>query len=319
MKKQSRSSSVIPYGCEVALHTACEIDLTKSLRKCVGSLPLYAIMNALMCLTTEPKNFVVEDAVEKEEGLCSQEPLLKATCTTPISLQTELTPPGTDFGNRHVTTNYPLPAPPQLTGSEILGAPALPEPKEESLDESSSASENKDQSFMPSVRLKKSRHLRAARVGRECNVWLLSLLPQQSLTTSRFLTIQKSFLCDFPITSNMLVNVRHSLKWVDALAHLYEYVHSLNALDLKRVHPCHQLYLPVFHRLQAWCTLLNCADGSPLFDGYRTRLTFKVSSLAEEVVVPLINTSGASLETVMQAGKRLEEFITNAHTVHLYE
>lgn len=34
-------------------------------------------MNALMCLTTEPKNFTMENTVEKEEDLCYQEPLLK--------------------------------------------------------------------------------------------------------------------------------------------------------------------------------------------------------------------------------------------------
>lgn len=319
MKKQSRSLSAIPYGCEAMPHAACEIDLKKSLRECVGSLPLYAIMNALMCLTTEPKNFTMENTVEKEEDLCYQEPLLKVICATPVSLQAGLTPPGTDSANQHVTANYPLPAPPQLTGSETSVAPALSESKEESSDDSSSMLENKDQSFMLSLRPKKGRHLRAMRMGKEYDVWLLSLLPQQSLTTSRLLTIRKSFLCEFSITPHMLTVAQHSSQWADTLAHFYEYVHSLNALNLKRIHPCHHLYLPVFHQLQAWCTLLKCADGSPLFDGYRARLTLKVSSLAKETVAPSINTSDVSLETVMQTGRHLEEFITNVHAVHLYE
>lgn len=212
MKKQSRSLSAIPYGCEAMPHAACEIDLKKSLRECVGSLPLYAIMNALMCLTTEPKNFTMENTVEKEEDLCYQEPLLKVICATPVSLQAGLTPPGTDSANQHVTANYPLPAPPQLTGSETSVAPALSESKEESSDDSSSMLENKDQSFMLSLRPKKAGTSELCAWGKSMTCGYFHYYRSSPLPQVGFLRYGSPFFANFqsPLICSPLHSILHS-------------------------------------------------------------------------------------------------------------
>lgn len=319
MKKQSRSLSVIHYGHGPQLHDICDIDPTKCLRECVGSLPLYAVMNSLMRMTMNINTPTTEAIPEKEGDSCHKEPHLKTVCTTPISLQVDTTPPGTGYANQHTTTNDPLPAPPQLAGSGHPPISDLPKMEEESSDDFSSVLDTKDQSFMLSSRQRKGKNQPTTYIGKEYDAWLLALLSNQPITTNRFLTLQKSFLWEFPVTPNIFATVKRSSKWNDALAHLYEYVQSINSLDINKVHPSHSLYRPALHQLQAWCTLLKCADGAPLFDKYRARLTSKVSSLAKEA--PLLSTSAldVSLESVIQTGKRLEEFIINVYTVYLYE
>ena len=323
MKKQSRALGAIPYGCEPVLHGICEVDPTKSLRECVGDLPLYAVMNFLMRITVKLEE-PITGAVSTEEHAYYQEPLPKAMCTTPLSLRADMTPPGTDFTNQGAAINGSLPMPPRLTGSDAPAVTTVIEARDASSDDSSSVLENRDCLFMLSLRPKKNPCLRVTRTGREYDAWLLSLSPQEPLTTNRFLTLQKSFLWEFMVTPNIFAAIQRSSQWNNTLAHLCDYVYSLNSLDLKRVHPCHHLYLPVLNQLQAWCTLLKCAEGAPLFDGYRARLTSKVSSLVKKTEPFSTNTSDAdgistSLEDIIQTGRRLEEFVINAYTLYSYE
>lgn len=154
MKKQSRPLGAIPYGCGPVLHGICEVDPTKSLRECVGDLPLYAVMNFLMRITVKLEE-PITGAVSTEEHACYQEPLPKAMCITPLSLRADMTPPGTDFANQGAAINGSLPMPPRLAGSDAPAATTVIEARDASSDDSSSVLENRDCLFMLSLRPKK--------------------------------------------------------------------------------------------------------------------------------------------------------------------
>lgn len=324
MKKQSRSISVIYYGYEPVSHDLCDLDMKKCLRECVGDLPLYAVMNSLMRIAMNIHASATDIIIDREDNCFHKEPHLKVMCATPVSLRANTTPPGTDYNTYQITTTSPLPALPQLAGSKAPPTSTLAEMNEESSDDSSSVSESKDQPFMLSPQQRKCRVHPTTRIGKEYDTWLLTLLPKHPLTTNKFLTLQKSFLWEFPVTPNIFITIQRSSKWKDTLIRLCEYVQSINALDIDKIHPCHNLYRSVFHQLQAWCTLLKCADGALLFDKYRSRLTSKVSSLTQGITLPSTYTSeitkeDVSLESIIKIGRRLEEFIVNTYTMYQYE